>query len=164
MIHWYKMNYMQANPEKFQFIIFDKERQPRTLQLNHNVTIQSVSNVKLLGVNIDVELNFNHHIALLCNKGYKAGRQINALSLLSNVLNVDTQILILQSFILSHFMYCCIIWHFCSISDTKIIEKMQLKALRHIYKDYSSSYEMLRAKCKRPMLLIERQKTKVVRS
>ena len=51
MIHWYKMNCMQANPEKFQFIIFDKERQPRTLQLNHNVTIQSVSNVKLLGVN-----------------------------------------------------------------------------------------------------------------
>ena len=123
------MNYMQANPEKFQFIIFDKERQPRTLQLNHNVTIQSVSNVKLLGVNIDVELNFNHHIALLCNK---AGGQINALSRLLNVLNVDTKILILQSYILSHFMYCCIIWHFCSISDTKKIEKMQLKALRHI--------------------------------
>ena len=123
------MNYMQANPEKFQFIIFDKERQPRTLQLNHNVTIQSVSNVKLLGVNIDVELNFNRHIALLCNK---AGRQINAVSRLLNVLNVDTKILILQSFILSHFMYCCTIWHFCSISDTKKIEKMQLKALRHI--------------------------------
>ena len=126
-----------------------------TLQLNHNVTIQSVSNVKLLGVNIDVELNFNHHIALLCNK---AGRQINALSRLSNVLNVDTKMLILQSFILSHFMYCCIIWHFCSISDTKKIEKMQLKALRHIYKDYTSSYEMLREKCNRPMLLIERQR------
>ena len=78
---------------------------------------------------LDVELNFNHHIALLCNK---AGRQINALSRLSNVLNVDTKMLILQSFILSHFMYCCIIWHFCSISDTKKIEKMQLKALRHI--------------------------------
>ena len=26
LIHWYKMNYIQANPEKFQFIIFDKER------------------------------------------------------------------------------------------------------------------------------------------
>ena len=157
MIHWYKMNCMQTNPEKFQFIIFDKELQPRSLdslQLNHNVTIQSVSNVKLLGV-IDVELNFNHHIALLCNK---AGRQINALSRLSNVLNVDTKILIVQSFILSHFMYCCIIWHFCSISDTKKIEKMQLKALRHLYKDYTSSYEMLREKCNRPMLLIERQK------
>ena len=120
MIHWYKMNYMQANPEKFQFFIFEKERQPKTTQLNHNVTIQSVSNVKLLGVNIDVELNFNHHIALLCNK---ASRQINALLRLSNVLNVDTKILILQSFILSHFRYCCIIWHFCSISDTKQLRK-----------------------------------------
>ena len=125
--------------------------------MNHNVTIQSVSNVILLGVNIDVELNFNHHIALLCNK---AGRQINALSRISNVLNVVTKILILQSFILSHFMYCCIIRHFCSISDTKKIEKMQLKALRHIYKDYTSSYEMLRKKCNRPMLLNERQRDK----
>ena len=39
IIHWYKMNYMQANPEIFQFIIFDKERQPRILQLNDNVII-----------------------------------------------------------------------------------------------------------------------------
>ena len=43
-------------------------------------------------------------------------------------------------------MYCCIIWHFCTVSDTKI-EKMQLKALRHTYKDYISLYEMLREKC-----------------
>ena len=53
MIHWYEMNCTQANPEKFQFIIFDKERQPRTLQLNLDITIQSVSNVKFLGVNIN---------------------------------------------------------------------------------------------------------------
>ena len=123
MIHWYKMNNMQANPEKLQFIIFGKEREPWTLQLNYNVTIQSVSNVKLLGVNIDFELNFNHHIALLCNK---VGRQISALSQLLNDLSVDTKILMLQSFILSHFMYCCIIWHFCSISDTKNIEYMNI--------------------------------------
>ena len=54
-------------------------------------------------------------------------------------------------------MYCCIIWHFCTVSDTKV-EKMQLKALRHTYKDYISLYEMLREKCNSPMLLIERQK------
>ena len=78
MIYRYKMNDMQANLEKIQFIIFDKERKPMTLQLNHNVTIQSVSNVKYtcLNTHVDVELNFNHQIALLCNK---AGRQINAL-------------------------------------------------------------------------------------
>ena len=81
----------------------------------------------MLGVNIEIELNFNHHIALSCNK---ADRQINDLSRLSNVLNVDTKILISQSFMLSHFMYCCIIWHFCSISDTEKFEKIQLKSLR----------------------------------
>ena len=48
-------------------------------------------------------------------------------------------------------MYCCIIWHFCSISDTKKTEKMQLKALRHIYKDNTYSYEMPREKSNRPM-------------
>ena len=99
MIHWYKLNYMQANPEKFSFFICDKERQPRTLQLNHDVIIQSVSNVKFLGVNIDVELNFNHHIALLCNK---AGRQINALLRLINVLSVDTKILNFTKFFYCH--------------------------------------------------------------
>ena len=44
MIHWYKMNYMQANPEKFQFIIFDKERQPRTFTIeprcHHPISIK----------------------------------------------------------------------------------------------------------------------------
>ena len=55
-------------------------------------------------------------------------------------------------------MYCCIIWHFYSISNTKKIEKMQLKVQRHIYKDYTSLYEMLSEKCNRPVLLIERQR------
>ena len=42
MIHWYKMNYVQANPEKFQFIIFDKERRPRTIesQCHHPISIK----------------------------------------------------------------------------------------------------------------------------
>ena len=49
-----------------------------TLQLNHNVTIQSVLYVQYtcLNIHVDVELNFNHQIALLYNK---AARQINAL-------------------------------------------------------------------------------------
>ena len=99
MIHWYEVNFLQANPEKFQFIIFDKKRQPRYLHLNNNVIIQSVPYVKLLGITIDVDLSFNNPI-----------------------------------------------------------EKMQLKALRHVYQDYTASYKILREKCNRPMLIIDRQK------
>ena len=36
MVHWYKMNYMQKNPENCQFIIIDKER-----QLKYNFAIES---------------------------------------------------------------------------------------------------------------------------
>ena len=55
-------------------------------------------------------------------------------------------------------MYCSIIWHYCSTSDTGKIEKMQLKALRHIYQDYTAPYTLLREKCNRPMSIIERQR------
>ena len=36
-----------------------------------------ISSVKLLGVNIDGKLNFNHHINKLCKS---AGNQLNALT------------------------------------------------------------------------------------
>ena len=71
------------------------------LHSNNNVIIQSVPYVNLLGITIDVDINFSNHIALLCSK---AGRQINVLSRLSNFLNDDTKLLLLQTFMLSHFI------------------------------------------------------------
>ena len=82
--HWLAQLYIgtnelhEANPEKFKFINFDKERQPRISQLNHNVTIQSVSNVKLLGVHIDVEHNFTHHISVQLGPRYEG--QLNPMA------------------------------------------------------------------------------------
>ena len=58
-LHWYELYclHLQANPENiFYVIMFDKERQRRILQLNKNVTIQFVPNVKSFGVNMDVLL------------------------------------------------------------------------------------------------------------
>ena len=55
-------------------------------------------------------------------------------------------------------MYCSMIWHYCSPSDTIKIEKMQLKVLQHIYQDYRTRCTILREKRNRLMLIIERQK------
>ena len=107
MIHRYKINYMQANLEKNQFIIFDKERQPMTLQLNHNVTIQSVSNVKYtcLNIHVDAKLNFNHQTALLCN------------------LKLVDRLMFYYVIKCSKRLYChisyIVVWHCCTVSDTK---------------------------------------------
>ncbi len=54
---------------------------------------------------------------------------------------------IYNTFILSNFNYCPIIWHFCGQVSSKKIEKIQEKALRFMLKDQISTYEELLEKC-----------------
>ncbi len=51
MLSWFDLNYMKANPEKFQFILFGKDNNS-TLTLLPGVTLESLKVVKLLGVHI----------------------------------------------------------------------------------------------------------------
>ena len=59
----------------------------------------------------------------------------------------------MQTFILSHFNLCSIIWHYCSINDLRKIKKLQYKALKYVYNDFTSSYV-----AHRPLTFIERQR------
>ena len=99
--------------------------------------------IKLVGVHIDNQLNFNKHIQEIC---IKAGRQLNALKRLSQKLTTDSKLCIFRSFILSHFNYCPIVWHICSKYNTVKLDKIQERGLRFVYNDYSSSYEILLSK------------------
>ena len=146
---------MQANPSKFQFIIFDKDNTQLSLKIDDNNTIDALKSVKLLGVQIDTSLMFNEHIDLLCKK---AGRQINALSRVSQTLDTDTKLNLFQTFIMCHFNYCPLVWHFCSISDRKKMEKVQHRALKFIYNDFVSSYSVLRNKANKPLLYVNRMR------
>ncbi len=67
MLKWFKDNYLQANPSKFQFIVFEKANISRSLMLNDS-ELMSEKCVKLLGVNIDCKLNFSNHISVTCKK------------------------------------------------------------------------------------------------
>ena len=49
MLKWFDDNYLQANPEKFKFIIFSNSPQCCTLSLNQAVHLNSLNEVKLLG-------------------------------------------------------------------------------------------------------------------
>ena len=66
---------------------------------------------------------------------------------------------IYHSFILSNFNYCPLTWHFCGEVNTKKIEKIQERALRFIYSDYSSSYESLLIKSQLPSLKVRCMRT-----
>ena len=81
MLSWYDLNYMKANPEKFQFILSGKDNNS-ALTLLPGVTLESLKFVKLLGVQIDFQLKFDEHVSVLCSK---AGKQIKVLARVSNL-------------------------------------------------------------------------------
>jgi hypothetical protein len=116
-------------------------------------------NVKLLGVTVDSQLNFDKHISEICKK---ASQQLNILKRIGKYLNRLGRLTIYYSFILSNFNYCPVIWHFCNEKNTKTIEKTQERALRFIYEDYENTYENLLKKSKLPSLKIRRLKTNAV--
>ena len=64
--------------------------------------------------------------------------------------------LLMQSFILSHFLYCSVVYHYCSRSDINKLEKIQKKGLRFVFQEFQSSYTTLREKSNRPLLYVER--------
>ena len=105
-LSWFTENYMSANPDKFQAIVLGMKT-PETINFAvGNVIINPSRSVKLLGIEIDLKLNFDTHVHEICQK---SARQINALKRLSNFLNLDSRMPIFRSFITSNFGYCSLV-------------------------------------------------------
>jgi hypothetical protein len=60
--------------------------------------------------------------------------------ILSGMLDIESKFMIFNAFIVSNIMYCPLIWHMCSISDSKKIEKVQERALRYVLNDFNDTY------------------------
>ena len=159
MLRWFENNYLQVNPDKFQFIIFNKVPKNCILSLNELVQLNSIQEVKLLGVTFDSQLTFKSHIGNIC---MKAGTKINALSRFCSVLDKQFRYEMFYSFILSYFKFCSVVWHNCSVSDMKKIENIQKRALRIIVNDSNATYRELRERSQRPLLYIERLRSIVL--
>ena len=61
-----------------------------------------------------------------------------------------------KSFVASNFNYCPLVWHFCGVSNSNKMEKIQERCLRIVYKDYDSSYDRLLAMANTVSLVIWR--------
>ena len=65
---WFKINYLKANPGKFQFIVLGANKNNCfNLNVAGKVTPSS-STVKLHGITIDYELKFQKHVNEFCRK------------------------------------------------------------------------------------------------
>jgi hypothetical protein len=156
-IEWFKNNKMQANPDKFQVLAVGKKTYEKRPTFNiQNFELTCEDSVKLLGIEIDYQLNFDTHISTICRK---ASQQLNIIKRLGPYLNRLMKLTIFNTFILSNFNFCPLAWHFCTEKNFKKIEKVQEGALRFVYEDHNSSYDNLLKKAKVPSLQIRRMRT-----
>ena len=85
--------------------------------------------------------------------------QLNALSRLQKYMGKSEKEAIINSFILSNFNYCPLVWHFSSCESIRKIEKIQKRCLRIILNDYESDYETLLCNTNKPTMEIRRSRT-----
>ena len=100
----------------------------------------------------------HHSILFLCILNFQ---YLWNLEICHNLTRVN-KLTIFHSFILSHFNFCPMAWHFCNKANTQKMEKVQERALWFIYEDYDSSYEQLLTRAKTPSLEIKRLRTMAI--
>ena len=100
--------------------------------------LESAKSVNLLGITIDHNLTFDTHASNICKT---ASANVKSLSRIRNALDEKQAKLLHNSFILSQFNYCFIIWMFCSKIAYKKIKQIQKRGFRIVYKESHMSLE-----------------------
>jgi hypothetical protein len=152
-IEWFSLNGMKANPNKFQALYLNKRHtSDATFNIEQSV-ISPEESVKLLGVEFDNDLSFNNHVNNICSK---ASKQINALRRISHLLTKDSKLTIYNSFINSTLNYCPIVYNTFTKTSFQQLEKIQKRALRLVYNDFTSSYKTILSQSNKPSIGILR--------
>ena len=86
---------------------------------------------------LEVTIDTNSHIAKICPK---VSRQLNALKRLCSYIPLDTRKILANSFIISNFNYCPLVWYFSTAKQLQKIEKIKERVHRFLHDDYMSDY------------------------
>ena len=103
-----------------------------------NDEIMKTKQIKLLGVNIDENLNLTQHISEICTN---ASQKVGVLMHLHNLIPCQAKLLLYKTAIMPHLTYCHLVWNFCKNSDGRKIEHIQERALRAVFKTTTETYD-----------------------
>ena len=102
--------------------------------------LESEDIVKLLGLQVDDNLDFEEYVKLVLNL---ANKKLYALIRISKFVTQEKIKMLVRAFIESLFNYCPLVWMFhCRTTNNKM-NKLHERALRLIYKDKSLTFEQL---------------------
>ena len=140
LMEWFNENYMKSNNDKCHLLISSPNEV--SIKVGNDEIINDKS-VKLLGVIIDQNLNFNEHVTKLCKK---ASMKFHALARVSKYMSMSKLRIIMKAFIESQFGYCPLVWMFHNRTLNNRINKIHERALRLVYKDNKSTFSELLSK------------------
>ena len=80
------------------------------------------------------------HIQSICKS---ASQKTNALLRIRPYLNTNCAKMLSSVFIMSQFKYCPLIWIFSSKGNNGLVNKIHKRALRAVYQDFESPFEVL---------------------
>ena len=144
-IQWFADNAMEANPAKFQGLLLKGNKQASDFRvIIQGQQIEFSKSITTLGICIDENLTFDEHVNNIC---LKASRQISAPQRLTGLLDMPSRKAIYNSFIVSNFNYCPLVYYFTSRESINKMQKIQERALRFVLKDSVSDYDTLLTKC-----------------
>jgi hypothetical protein len=141
---FFRSNKLALHPEKTKVILFTTNQNMKTYTLNikcnfnndHENVQGRITNieqiltndyVKFLGVKLDPDLNFKHHIAGVTSKLSSA---LYAIRKTKNFLNEKSRLNLYYSLFHSHIVYANQIWSSASMTNLKPIIKLQKNAIR----------------------------------
>ena len=144
VIEWFENNNMKLNQDKCHLLVSGYKNENVSANIE-NEKIWETNKQKLLGLDIDRNLNFNEHVSFLSRK---VGNKLTVLARLSNFMSFKQRSILLKTFVESQFGYCPLIWMFHSRRVNNKINHLHEHSLRIVYKDNYSSYVDLLVKDK----------------
>ena len=96
--------------------------------------------VELLGIIIDNKLSFSNHISRLCKY---ANNKLYAIIRMRKYLSTSQTKLLVNSYVLSYFAYCPLLWMFCYKKEMSLINRTHKRALRTIYNNFNLELDEL---------------------
>lgn len=131
---WFTANKLVMNVKKTNYMLFHhKQRRLDTNNIDINVAgnkVERVETFKYLGLHLDSQLNWHHHIDMVAKK---IAGMVGAIHRARHHLHVKTRTSIYYSHVHSHLTYMSHIWAAADTSALRILEVLQNKAVRTIF-------------------------------
>ena len=130
---------MKLTKEKCHVMIFGGIHGDIRVKIGTSV-IKETKEQMLLGINIDKKRTFKYYVETLCKK---AAQKLYALARIENYMETEQLASLMNGFIMSYFSYCPLVWMLQIRNINNKIDKIQVRALRIVYKDNHSDFEPL---------------------